>query len=124
MEELKNIAKKAMLMGIGLAVVTKEKADLTREKAKKMSAELLKKGKASEKEIKEFAEKIVNEVAKRQKFVRTFVEGEIKNAKAKSEIVAKQLKVQYEKELKELKQRLKAAEGKAKAKKPSKKGKK
>ncbi len=106
MKDLKQVAKKAMLMGIGLEI-------MTRNKARKAAENLLKKGKASEKEIKEFTDKIMKEARKKEIFIRTLVENEAKAAKAKAEKKAKKLKTEYENQLKELKKRVKKAEKKA-----------
>mgnify|MGYP001561297824 FL=1 len=59
-DEVKQIAKKAMLMGIGLGVVTKEKAEA-------VAKQLLEKGRANEDEVKKFADEIIAEAEKKQK---------------------------------------------------------
>ncbi|MFH1637675.1 MAG: hypothetical protein ABIB71_04605 [Candidatus Woesearchaeota archaeon] len=73
MKELRDIAKKAFLIGIGLSVVT-------RDKAQKIAKELLAKGKANEKEVTDFARKIVAESQKKEKMIRAKIEKETKKA--------------------------------------------
>ncbi|MCG2719431.1 MAG: hypothetical protein L6266_01660 [Nanoarchaeota archaeon] len=108
MKEMKTLAKKAVLMGLGLGIVTKQKA-------KQTALTLLKAGQGSEKEMKELANKIMTEAKKKERFVKALVEGEVKVVKAKAENAVKKLKTNYEKQLKALQQRVKAAEAKAMA---------
>jgi len=114
MKEMRKLAKKAVLLGLGLGVVTKQKA-------KQTASTLMKAGKGSEKEIKELTNKILAEAKKKEKFVRALVEGEVKVAKTQADKAAKKLKTNYEKQLSALKQRIKVAEAKANAQKPKKK---
>lgn len=115
MKEMKKLAKKAVLMGLGLGVVTKQKA-------KQTASALLKAGKGSQKDIKELTDKIMTEAKKRERFVKALVEGEVKAAKANAEKAVKKVKANYDKQMKELQKRVKAAEAKAKmASKPKKK---
>ncbi|MDI6738136.1 MAG: hypothetical protein QME12_06515 [Nanoarchaeota archaeon] len=113
-EDVKQLARKAMLIGIGLGVVTKEKAEA-------LAKELLEKGKANEDEVKKFADEILDEAAKKQKEWRAFVEKQAKGARAKGEAFVKKTKAQYEKKLKVVQARVKSAESKLKAKPKAKK---
>ncbi len=110
MKELKGIAKKALLIGIGLGVVT-------RDSALKISKQLLAKGKANEKEVKDFAKKIVAESKRRQKKVLADIEKESKKA-------AKMVDARSKRELKKLKAKLKKVRAKPVKKKKARKRKK
>lgn len=57
---MKDKLRKAMLIGLGLAVVTKEKAE-------KLSKELMKKGQLNEKDARALVNKIMAEVEKNRK---------------------------------------------------------
>ncbi len=64
---MKDKLRKAMLVGLGLAVVTKEKVS-------KLTNDLMKKGEMNEKEAKAFVNKVASEVDKN----RAIIEMEIK----------------------------------------------
>lgn len=57
---MKDNLRKAMLVGLGLAIVTKEKA-------KKITKELMKKGEMNEKDAKALVNKVVAEIGKNRK---------------------------------------------------------
>ena len=71
-----------MLMGIGLGVITKEKAEA-------VAKELLEKGRANEDEVKKFADEIIAEAEKKQKEVKAFVDKQVTDASSKAEVLLK-----------------------------------
>lgn len=66
---MKDLARKAMLLGIGIYAVTKEKAEA-------VARDLLKKGEANEDDVKRLAKKIETEVKKKEQQIRKLVERE------------------------------------------------
>ena len=75
---MKDLARKAMLLGIGVYAVTKEKAE-------EVARELLKKGEANEADVKNLALKIESEIKKKQKELLNLAEKEAKNLLRKAE---------------------------------------
>jgi len=114
-DEVKQLARKAMLMGIGLGVVTKQKAEA-------IAKELLEKGKANEPEVKKFADDILAHAEKKQKEARAFAQKQVKDASAKAEALLKKVKKKYSAQLNQVQAKLKTKlKPKAKAKKKAKK---
>ena len=70
---MKNIARKVALIGLGLGVATKEKAE-------KLAKELLKKGEDNEGDVKKLALKILEESKKQEKRVKAILDAETKKA--------------------------------------------
>lgn len=70
---MKNIARKAVLIGLGLGVATKEKAE-------SLAKELLKKGEANEDNVKDLANKLLEESRRQEKKLRARFEVEAKKA--------------------------------------------
>lgn len=70
---MKDVARKAVLIGLGLGVATKEKAE-------SLAKDLLKKGEANEDNVKELANKLLEESKKQEKILRTRFEAEAKRA--------------------------------------------
>lgn len=95
-KQLKALARKAVLMGIGLGVVTKRKAE-------QVAKQLLREGKANEPEVRKFANEIKAEAEKRQKKLEALVKGELKKYSAKADAALKKAKAEYEKKLKKAK---------------------
>lgn len=70
---MKGVARKAVLIGLGLGVATKEKAE-------QVAKELLKKGEANKGEVKKLATKILDESKRQQKSFGAKLEKETKKA--------------------------------------------
>jgi len=70
---MKNVARKAVLIGLGLGVATKEKAE-------SLAKELLKKGEANEDNVKDLAKKLLDESRKQEKKLRARFEAEARKA--------------------------------------------
>lgn len=89
---MKDVARKAVLIGLGLGVATKEKAE-------SLAKELLKKGEANEDNVKELANKLLEESKKQEKVLRARFEAEAKKAinfalaRSKAEITKLKAKV-------------------------------
>ncbi len=77
-----DLVKKAMLTGVGLAVVTKEKAEA-------MARELVKKGEISEKEGKEFVEEVLNKSDEARRDFEKKVEQNVQKAVTKLNFATK-----------------------------------
>lgn len=77
-----NLVKKVMLTGVGLAVMTKEKAE-------ELGRELVKKGEITEKEGKEFVEEILKKSEDARKDFEKKVEESVKKVLAKLDVVTK-----------------------------------
>jgi len=95
-KQLKALARKAVLMGIGLGVVTKRKAE-------EVAKQLLKEGRANEPEVRKFANEIRAEAEKRQKKLQAMLNSEVKKYSAKADAALKKAKAEYEKKLKKAK---------------------
>lgn len=98
--EGKRIARKAMLMGIGLGVVTKQKAEA-------IARDLLEKGKANEPEVRKFAGEIAAQAQKKQKEARAFVEKRMKEAGTKAQALVKKAEKEYSARLKAVQAKIK-----------------
>lgn len=70
---MKDVARKALLIGLGLGIATKEKAE-------NVARELLKKGEANEDEVRKLAGKLLEESKKQEKKLRSRFEEEAKKA--------------------------------------------
>ena len=66
---MKDLARKAMLLGIGVYAVTREKAEA-------VARDLLQKGEANENDVKKLAKKIEHEVKKKEQQIRKLVDKE------------------------------------------------
>lgn len=104
---MKDLARKAVLVGLGLGVATKEKAE-------RVAKELLKKGEANEGDVRKLAVSILEESRKQERRLKAMLDSETK--KAVSMALARS-----ESELNKLKSKLHAMQG---HKKPAKKHKK
>lgn len=86
---MKDMARKAMLIGLGLGVATKERAE-------SLAKELLKKGEANENNVRDLANKLLEESKKQEKVLRSRFEAEVRKAVnlalAKSESEIRKLK--------------------------------
>lgn len=70
---MKNVARKAVLIGLGLGVATKEKAE-------QIARDLMKKGEANEGDVRRLALKILEESKKQEKRIRSMLNTETKKA--------------------------------------------
>ena len=77
-----NLLKKVMLTGVGLAV-------MTREKAEELGRELVKKGEISEKEGKEFVEELLKKSKEASRDFDNKVEKSLKKVLAGMDVVTK-----------------------------------
>ncbi len=77
-----NLVKKVMLTGVGLAIMTKEKAE-------ELGRELVKKGEITEKEGKEFVEDLLKKSEDARKDFEKKVEESVKKMLARMDIVTK-----------------------------------
>jgi polyhydroxyalkanoate synthesis regulator phasin len=77
-----NLVKKVMLTGVGLAVMTKEKAE-------ELGRELVKKGEITEKEGKEFVEEILKKSEDARKDFEKKVEESVKKIMSRMDVVTK-----------------------------------
>lgn len=84
-KQLKALARKAMLMGIGLGVMTKNKAE-------SVAKQLLKAGKANEPEVRRMAGELRKDAEKKQKKLQAMVNSELKKYSAKANAALKKLK--------------------------------
>ncbi len=97
-KQLKELARKAMLIGIGLGAVTKKKAE-------EVAKQLLKEGKANEPEVRKFANEIKAEAERKQKKLQALVEQQVKKYSAKADAALKKAKAEYDKRLKKAKKK-------------------
>lgn len=77
-----SLVKKVMLTGVGLAVMTKEKAE-------ELGKELVKKGEISEKEGREFVEELLKKSEEARKDFEKKIEGSVKKVLDGLDVVAK-----------------------------------
>ena len=77
-----NLVKKVMLTGVGLAVMTKDKAE-------ELGRELVKKGEITEKEGKEFVEELLKKSEDARKDFEKKVEESVKKILARMDVVTK-----------------------------------
>ena len=78
-----NLVKKVMLTGVGLAVMTKEKAE-------ELGRELVKKGEITEKEGKEFVEELLKKSEDARKDFEEKVEESVKKVQARMDVVTRE----------------------------------
>jgi len=78
-----NLVKKVMLTGVGLAVMTKEKAE-------ELGRELVKKGEITEKEGKEFVEELLSKSEDARKDFEKKVEESVKKVLARMDVVTRE----------------------------------
>ena len=78
-----NLVKKVMLTGVGLAVMTKEKAE-------ELGKELVKKGEITEKEGKEFVEELLKKSEDARKDFEKKVEENVKKVLARTDVVTRE----------------------------------
>ncbi len=70
---MKDVARKAVLLGLGLGIATKEKAE-------QLARDLIKKGEANEGDIKRLALKLLEESKRQEKKLKSMLDAETKKA--------------------------------------------
>lgn len=96
-----DLIKKTMLLGIGVAAVTKDKAE-------ELVKELVAKGKMSEKEGKELINEILNKAEQAKKDLETKVENTVRKVLSKLAVATKEDIAELKQEIANLNQEKKA----------------